>query len=102
MTTIERHASLADAARERLAAHGEDEAGEAVDVRVGDGSHGVPDGAPWDGIVVTAGAPSIANELREQLAIGARLVIPVGTRERQDLRVIERAAANDWREWSVR
>jgi protein-L-isoaspartate(D-aspartate) O-methyltransferase len=96
VTTIERHANLADEARERLAAEGV--AG--VDVRVGDGSQGVPDGAPWDGIVVTAGAPQVPDELRDQLAVGARLVIPVGDRRSQDLRVIERRGPDDWREWS--
>ncbi|HJP89220.1 MAG TPA: protein-L-isoaspartate(D-aspartate) O-methyltransferase [Candidatus Limnocylindrales bacterium] len=96
VTTIERHPNLADEARERLAANGYP----GVDVRVGDGSRGVSDGAPWGGIVVTAGSPQIANELREQLAVGARLVIPVGDRAAQDLRVIERRGPNDWREWS--
>jgi protein-L-isoaspartate(D-aspartate) O-methyltransferase len=71
-----------------------------VELRVGDGSRGDPEGAPWDGIVVTAAAPSIAQELREQLGIGARLVIPVGQRERQELIVIERRGPNDWQEWS--
>jgi protein-L-isoaspartate(D-aspartate) O-methyltransferase len=96
VTTIERHANLADDARERLAAAGFGR----VDVRVGDGSRGVEDGAPWEGIVVTAGSPTIANELRDQLAVGARLVIPVGDRGSQDLRIVERRGPNDWREWS--
>ena len=96
VTTIERHATLADEARERLASEGIHD----IDVRIGDGSRGLADGAPWDGIVVTAGAPRIADELREQLAVGARLVIPVGDRASQDLRVVERRGPNDWREWS--
>ena len=96
VTTIERHANLADEARERLAGEGVED----VEVRVGDGSRGAADGAPWDGIIVTAGAPSIADELREQLAVGARLVIPVGDRTSQDLRVVERRGPDDWREWS--
>jgi protein-L-isoaspartate(D-aspartate) O-methyltransferase len=96
VTTIERHASLADEARERLTAAGFP----AVDARVGDGSRGLADGAPWDGIVVTAGSPRIADELRDQLAVGARLVIPVGGRSSQDLRVVERRGPDDWREWS--
>jgi len=96
VTSIERHADLADAARERLAAEGFGN----VDVRTGDGSRGLADGAPWDGIVVTAAAPGIPDELREQLAIGARLVIPVGPRETQDLRVVERRGPADWHEWS--
>ena len=102
VTTIERHADLAESARERLATLGFDGTGgaAAIDVRVGDGSLGEPDGAPWDGIVVTAGAPSIPEALREQLAIGARLVIPVGPREQQELMVVERRGPNDWSEWS--
>lgn len=100
VTTIERHANLAEEARERLAAEGFGSGPAGVDVRVGDGSRGVADGAPWDGIVVTAGAPAIADEFREQLAVGARLVIPVGDRASQDLRVVERRGPNDWREWS--
>ena len=93
VTTIERHADLAEAARERLEALGV----EGVDVRVGDGSQGDPDGAPWDGIVVTAARPSIPDALREQLAVGGRLVIPVGPRDQQDLIVVERRGPNDWR-----
>ena len=96
VTSIERHADLADTAQERLQAQGV----RGVDVRVGDGSVGEPFGAPWDGIVVTAAAPAIPDALREQLAIGARLVIPVGPRDQQDLRIVERRTANDWREWS--
>jgi protein-L-isoaspartate(D-aspartate) O-methyltransferase len=99
VTSIERHADLSEAAGERLAANAP-EGAERVDLRVGDGSRGQPDGAPWDGIVVTAGAPSIPNDLREQLAVGARLVIPVGPRDRQELIVIERRGPYDWQEWS--
>ncbi|MEO8273774.1 MAG: protein-L-isoaspartate(D-aspartate) O-methyltransferase [Chloroflexota bacterium] len=96
VTSIERHAELATGARDRLAAAGI----KGVEVRAGDGSRGAPDGAPWDGIIVTAGAPAIPNELREQLAVGARLVIPVGSMERQELQVVERRGPNDWQEWS--
>ena len=96
VTTIERFPGLADTARERLVAQGIRD----VDVRVGDGSTGAPDDAPWDGIVVTAAAPSIPDALREQLGIGARLVIPVGPRYQQDLIVVERRGPNDWEEWS--
>jgi protein-L-isoaspartate(D-aspartate) O-methyltransferase len=96
VTSIERHPGLAAGARERLAAAGV----ESVDVRVGDGSLGAPEGAPWDGIIVTAGAPSVPAELREQLAPGARLVIPVGSHAQQQLLVVERRGPNDWQEWS--
>ena len=93
VTTIERHAELADVAQERLAALGY---GEAVEVRVGDGSVGAPDGAPWRGILVAAAAPAIPDTLREQLdPAGGRLVLPVGPRDRQDLIVVTRNG-NDW------
>jgi len=96
VTTIERHADLAEGAREHLRSLGI----EGVDVRVGDGSRGDPDGAPWDGIVVTAAAPSIPDQLPGQLGVGARLVIPVGPREHQDLLLVERRAEGDWSQWS--
>ncbi len=96
VTTIERHPDLAESARDRLRALGIED----VDVRTGDGSRGDPEGVPWDGIVVTAGAPSIPDALREQLGTGARLVIPVGPRYQQDLIVVERRGPNDWEEWS--
>lgn len=96
VTSIERHADLAGQARERLRELGIED----IDVRVGDGSRGAVDGAPWDGIVVTAAAPAIPDALREQLAVGARLVIPVGPRYQQDLLVVERRGPNDWDEWS--
>ena len=96
VTSIERLPDLAESARAALREVGI----EGVDVRVGDGSNGDPEGAPWDGIVVTAAAPAIPDPLREQLADGARLVIPVGPRDQQDLIVVERRGPNDWQEWS--
>ncbi len=94
--SIERYEGLATAAREHLSALGI----EGVEVVVGDGSAGDPGGAPWDGIIVTAAAPGIPDALREQLAIGARLVIPVGPRHLQSLMVVERRGPTEWREWS--
>ncbi|MBI3745287.1 MAG: protein-L-isoaspartate(D-aspartate) O-methyltransferase [Chloroflexi bacterium] len=90
--TIERHARLADAARGHLAALGI----EGVEVVIGDGSPGAPDGAPWDGIIVTAAAPIVPPSLPAQLAIGGRLVIPVGARGSQELLAIERRGPEDW------
>lgn len=87
VVSIEREASLADSARERLQALGY---GDRVVVHTGDGSAGDPDGAPWDGIIVTAGAPAIPQALRDQLGEGRRLVIPVGPRNLQQLLWIER------------
>jgi len=97
VTTIERHADLADAARERLRELG---FGEAVDVRVGDGSVGAADGAPWRGIIVTAAAPAIPEALREQLdPAGGRLVLPIGPRDHQELIAVTRNG-NEWLERS--
>jgi protein-L-isoaspartate(D-aspartate) O-methyltransferase len=94
--SIERWADLAASATEHLRGVGI----ENVEVVVADGSAGDPSGAPWDGILVTAGAPAIPIALREQLAVGARLVIPVGPRNVQELVVVERRGPADWREWS--
>jgi protein-L-isoaspartate(D-aspartate) O-methyltransferase len=96
VTSIEREATLAASARERLGRLGY---GDRVEVRVGDGSLGAPDGAPWDGILVAAGAPSIPDPLREQLGDGRRLVIPVGPRWEQELLVVTRHG-NEWTERS--
>ncbi len=96
VTTIEREPMLATAARDRLAALGY---GARVEVRSGDGSLGDPGGAPWDGIIVAAGAPAVPDPLREQLGEGRRLVIPVGSRWEQNLLVVERHG-NEWTERS--
>jgi protein-L-isoaspartate(D-aspartate) O-methyltransferase len=72
--TIERHARLARTAQERLARDGYSN----VHVRHGDGTRGWSEAAPFDAIVVAAGGPEVPHSLREQLAIGGRLVIPVG------------------------
>ncbi|MBI3751277.1 MAG: protein-L-isoaspartate(D-aspartate) O-methyltransferase [Chloroflexi bacterium] len=94
--SIERWEALAASAREHLRAAGISD----VEVVVGDGSAGAPEGAPWDGIAVTAAAPGIPDPLREQLAVGARLVIPVGPRNVQELVVVERRSATEWQESS--
>ena len=72
--TIERHAELAEAAARRLRELGYDN----VHVHHGDGTLGWPEHAPYDAIVVAAGGPGIPQPLLEQLAVGGRLVIPVG------------------------
>jgi protein-L-isoaspartate(D-aspartate) O-methyltransferase len=60
----------------------------------GDGSKGMPRFAPYDGIIVTAGAPSIPDDLVKQLKIGGRLVIPVGDNEKQAMVLIEKVSEN--------
>jgi protein-L-isoaspartate(D-aspartate) O-methyltransferase len=94
--SIERVEVLAATAREHLAGLGV----EGVEIVLGDGSAGDPAGAPWDGIIVTAAAPAVPEPLRTQLAVGARLVIPVGPRHVQSLMVVERRGPTEWREWS--
>ncbi len=59
--------------------------------RTGDGSRGWPEEAPFDGIIVTAGAPEAPAVLKEQLAEGGRLVIPIGPRYSQTLYRITRS-----------
>ena len=84
--SIERHPELAAAARRLF-----DELGITnVDVRVGDGTEGVPEAAPFDRILVTAGAPAVPEALKHQLAIGGRLVVPVGPPGYQYLTVVDR------------
>jgi protein-L-isoaspartate(D-aspartate) O-methyltransferase len=74
VTAIERHAPLAQAARDRLSALGFHN----VEVVTGDGTLGWPAAAPFDAIVVSAGGPRVPEALKAQLAPGGRLVIPVG------------------------
>lgn len=62
----------------------------------GDGSLGWPEHAPYDGIVVTAGAPAVPEALKQQLAIGGRLVIPVGSTDRQRMVRIVRTGKNEY------
>ena len=64
-----------------------------VHVVVGDGTLGLPEQAPYDGILVTAAAPSIPPSLTSQLGVGGRIVIPVGDRDIQELRVVKRTAS---------
>lgn len=76
VATIERHAELAATAAATLADNGYGD----VEVVVGDGTLGWPDGAPYDAIVVTAAGPRPPPALFAQLAEGGRLVMPIGKR----------------------
>lgn len=78
---------FAEGARLRLAAQDHD-----VEIRVGDGSRGWPEHAPFDRILVTAAAAVPPPALVEQLAPGGRMVIPLGGREVQKLSVVTKGA----------
>jgi len=79
--TVERLPELSEAARKRLSALGYTN----VHFRVGDGTKGWPEKAPFDAILVTAAAPKPPKSLLDQLAEGGRMVIPTGGRTSQDL-----------------
>jgi protein-L-isoaspartate(D-aspartate) O-methyltransferase len=85
--TIERIPELAEAARERLAEAGYGR----VQVHVGDGTLGLPEFAPFDGIAVAAAAPGFPQTLYEQLKPRGRLVVPVGSARGQRLEVAVRS-----------
>jgi protein-L-isoaspartate(D-aspartate) O-methyltransferase len=86
VVTVERVPELAERARRTLAQAGY----EHVEVRVGDGTLGVPDRAPFQGIAVAAAAPAVPQALYDQLDEGGRLVVPVGSRRDQQLQLIVR------------
>ena len=86
VVSIERIPELADDARARLREAGYPE----VAVRVGDGSLGVPELAPFDAIAVAAAAPGVPPALYDQLADGGRLVVPRGSLRGQDLVLVVR------------
>ena len=84
--TIERLEELSTTARQRLVALGLQN----VSFRVGDGTLGWPEAAPFDRILVTAAAPQIVPTLLDQLANGGRMVLPVGEEPAQRLTLVER------------
>lgn len=83
--TMERIQPLFERAKKKL----HDLKIENVQVRYADGSAGLPDAAPFDGIIMAAAAPVMLAALREQLAVGGRMVLPVG-RQDQWLYLVER------------
>ena len=84
--TVERHAELAEKAREILAGLGYSK----VHVVHGDGSLGLAEPAPFDKILVAAAAPRIPESLVSQLADGGRLVAPVGSRSEQQVHIVRK------------
>ncbi|MXP40449.1 protein-L-isoaspartate(D-aspartate) O-methyltransferase [Altererythrobacter soli] len=92
--SIERHEPLAKAAAERIDRLGYDN----VSIIAGDGTKGMPDEAPFDAILVAAGGDKVPEPLKRQLAVGGRLVVPVGGEDVQTLLCITRTGENDWSE----
>ena len=91
--TIERIPELADEARARIAELGYRN----IDISVGDGSLGLPDEAPFDAIIATAGADHCPTAYRDQLAEGGRIVIPIGPHPRRQTMMRLTLQAGQWR-----
>jgi len=90
---VERHEALLGLARERAKRLGYDN----VEFLQGDGTRGLADHAPYDAIAVAAGGPDVPRSLQEQLAVGGRLVIPVGSKRRsQELLRIRRTGEHSY------
>jgi protein-L-isoaspartate(D-aspartate) O-methyltransferase len=85
--SIERIPELSEQARVNLAAAGSTD----VSVRVGDGTLGLPEEAPFDAIAVAAAAPGLPQKLYEQLDVRGRLAVPVGGRGGQRLELVIRS-----------
>ncbi|MDG4874973.1 protein-L-isoaspartate(D-aspartate) O-methyltransferase [Mesorhizobium sp. WSM4935] len=93
--TIERHAALAEAARQRFQNLGYGN----IEVRTGDGTRGWPEAAPFDAIVVAASGPGAPLALQQQLDVGGKLVIPVGDDpDEQRLLKVTRTGASTYSE----
>jgi len=92
--TVERLPALARRARRILDSIGANN----VNIRLSDGTFGWDEEAPFDAIIITAGAPSIPAKYREQLAVGGRLVIPVGTLGAQTLKRVVRLGEAEYTE----
>jgi len=92
--TVERLSDLSRQARENVERAGYS----GVHYRVGDGSRGWPEEAPFDRVIVTAGAPTMPVSLVEQLREGGSMVIPVGGENEQELLLVRRGQGRVTRE----
>ena len=89
---VERFEKLARTARERISALGYDN----CTIITGDGMQGLEEEAPFDAILVAARIEEIPSALKQQLAIGGRLIIPVGDEDLQQLTCITRKQTDEW------
>jgi protein-L-isoaspartate(D-aspartate) O-methyltransferase len=92
--SIERHRELGEKTRLKLREMGFHN----ITFKIGDGTRGWVQHAPFDRIIVTAGAPAVPEHLSQQLAIGGRMIIPTGDRQTQQLEVYDRTATGLTRE----
>lgn len=97
VVSVEVVPELAEGARAALRATGH----ESVDVRLGDGRAGAPDRAPFEAIAVAAATDALPAALVDQLAIGGRLVVPLGDRRGQRLVRLEKTEDGLAETWSV-
>ena len=91
---IERHEELAKLARARLKRLGYAN----VEIIIADGTKGLPEEAPFQAIIVSAGGPHVPEALKQQLAIGGRLIIPVGEFGYQTLMRVRRTGEDSFKE----
>jgi protein-L-isoaspartate(D-aspartate) O-methyltransferase len=82
---VERYLNLAEKAEEKI-----NSLGYTIKMKIGDGTLGWQEFAPYDRIIVTAAAPKVPQSLLEQLKVGGKLVIPVGSCFSQELTVVEK------------
>ncbi|MGA7836543.1 MAG: protein-L-isoaspartate(D-aspartate) O-methyltransferase [Ignavibacteriaceae bacterium] len=78
-----------------------DKLGVRVRTKCGDGTIGWSEYAPYDGIIVTAGSPSVPPSLKKQLALNGKLVIPVGDKNSQTLKIITKLEEENFKEEDV-
>lgn len=89
--SIERHRKLHTTARDLLR-----EMNYKPQLKFGDGTVGWPSAGPFDGILVTAAAPRIPATFKRQLAVGGRLIIPVGDREKQRMMIVDKIKKDEF------
>jgi protein-L-isoaspartate(D-aspartate) O-methyltransferase len=91
--SVERHKKLYEKARDTLR-----ELGYSVEMKLGDGTLGWSAYAPYDAIVVTAGAPVVPDDLVDQLNVNGRLVVPVGDAKKQEMVRVLKLRENEFEE----